>query len=351
MSSGGIVRIEHDREKPYVMVSKALTEDKRLSFALRGVLVYLLGKRNDWTTYMAEVENSGAEGREAMKAIFAEGRRYGYIRTIEHREKGRISYEHIIYESPLAEPVPEILTPDGQPSSVLKRQQKAAANAGKPSTKKPSTGSRQREAVNGTPSTETRRVISNEELKNENQEKPSRADAQGGQARGNDQQSGNAGGLTRDVAPQAAQGTPDGVAADAATLSPDHTSQTPQSPARSETEAATTEKGSAGAAAPATEHQAMMTAIREAVYPGTPRCADKIEQRLAAASKQLRSAGLGVDAPAAIVAHIRARHAWRKYLTPEHVVEHSAEWASLHTKPAATSEAAAPAVVQKGFLR
>lgn len=181
--------------------------------------------------------------------------------------------------------------------------------------------------------------------------KPSRANAQGGQAQGNDLQAQRVGGLTRDVAPQAAQGTPDGVAADAATLTPDHTSQTPQLPARSETEAATTEKGSAGAAAPATEHQAMMAAIREAVYPGTPRCADKIEQRLAAASKQLRSAGLSVDAPAAIVAHIRARHAWRKYLTPEHVVEHSAEWASLHTKPATTSEAAAPAVIQKGFLR
>lgn len=124
-------------------------------------------------------------------------------------------------------------------------------------------------------------------------------------------------------------------------------------PARNEPEATTTEKGSAGpAAAPraATEHEAMMAAIREAVYPGMPRCADRIEQRLAAASKQLRSAGLDTSAPVAIVAHIRARHAWRKYLTPEHVVEHSAEWASLHTKPAATAEAAAP-TVQKGFLR
>lgn len=167
--SSGIIRIEHDRDRPYVVVSKALSEDRRLSFALRGVLVYLLGKRDDWTTYMTEVEAAGAEGREAMKAIFAEGRKFGYIRTIEHREKGRLSYEHVIYERPLETPVPEILTPDGKPSSVLKRQQKAASAPKKTKGKTPSTGSRQREAVNGQPSTETRQVISNDQPSNDQQ--------------------------------------------------------------------------------------------------------------------------------------------------------------------------------------
>lgn len=169
--SSGIIRIEHDRDRPYVVVSKALSEDRRLSFALRGVLVYLLGKHDNWTTYMTEVEAAGAEGREAMKAIFQEGRKFGYIRTIEHREKGRLSYEHIIYERPLETPVPHILTPDGKPSSVLKRQQKAAGAPKKPKSKSPSTGSRQREAVNGSPSTETRQVISNDGSNNDDQKR------------------------------------------------------------------------------------------------------------------------------------------------------------------------------------
>ena len=147
-STGGIIRIEHDRDRPYVTLSKSLTEDRRLSFTLRGILAYLLGKRDDWTTYMGEVEASGTEGREAIKAAFAEGRRYGYIRTIEHRsEKGRLSYEHIIYERPLAEPVPDVMTPDGRPSSILRRQQKAAERCAKAVDGKPLTVNRRRKPV------------------------------------------------------------------------------------------------------------------------------------------------------------------------------------------------------------
>lgn len=189
--SSGIVRIEHDRDRPYVIISKALTEDRRLSFALRGVLTYLLGKRHDWTTYMTEVEASGAEGREAIKAIFAEGRRYGYIRTIEHRTKGKVSYEHIIYEKPLDTPIPDILTPDGQPSSILKRQQNTGHKKGKKSVqegkkkadKKPSTGSRQRQTVNGQPSTETRSLVSNEVAIIEEEEKKETGGQSGNAAR------------------------------------------------------------------------------------------------------------------------------------------------------------------------
>ncbi|AZI45365.1 hypothetical protein EHF33_20865 (plasmid) [Deinococcus psychrotolerans] len=127
----GIIRIEHDRDRPYVVVSKTLSEDTRLSFALRGVLVYLLGKPDGWTTYMTQVEKSGKEGREAIAAIFVEGRKFGYIQTTARREKGKFVYEHTIHERPLDKPVPMIVEQDGQPHTANRKRQTVS---GKPDT-------------------------------------------------------------------------------------------------------------------------------------------------------------------------------------------------------------------------
>lgn len=168
--NGGIVRVQHDKDQPYVVLSKTLTEDKRLSFALRGMLGFLLSKREDWQTHMSHIEAStDKEGREAIRAMFAEGRKFGYIKTVERRVKGRLVYEHTIYERPLKKPFPEIVTADGKPSTVTTR--KARTVDGKPSTvQTPAPAAdRQREAVNGEPSTETPPLVSNDSASNEEQ--------------------------------------------------------------------------------------------------------------------------------------------------------------------------------------
>lgn len=113
MSAGGIIRIEHDRDRPYVVVSKTLTNDKRLSFRLRGMLVYLIGKPPTWQARMSEIQAAGVESEDAVRSMFIEGRKYGYIKSIARREKGRVTFEHIIYESPITPACPDILNEDG----------------------------------------------------------------------------------------------------------------------------------------------------------------------------------------------------------------------------------------------
>lgn len=360
-STGGIIRIEHDRDRPYVTLSKSLTEDRRLSFTLRGILAYLLGKRDDWSTYMGEVEASGTEGREAIKAAFAEGRRYGYIQTIEHREKGKLSYEHIIYERPLAEPVPDVMTPDGRPSSILMRQQKAAERRAKAVDGNPLTVSRRRQTVDGQPSTETRRVISNEGVSNKKQNttpkvlQPSSAPA--------DSFAADAAGATPKVLdsktqaqpePQAGQtqGAASGEAGSTEQASPvqDQT----QVQARGRSNKPTEVQDVLPASPPADGHCVMVDALRAAVYPGVAQAAPKLEARLGGAAKQLLAAGLRPDAPAGILALIKDKHTWRRSITPETVVEHSAEWQSAQANvpaPGAVRPAGRPLGCQPGERR
>lgn len=146
----GIVRIEHDKDRPYVVVSKSLTNDKRLSFRLRGMLTYLLGKPQGWQARMNEIQDAGTESEDAVRSMFAEGRRFGYIKTIARRIKGRMSFEHVIYESPLATPCPDILNEDG---TVYVAPTKRG---------KPGSVDRTGETELGFPSLETRVLVSNE---------------------------------------------------------------------------------------------------------------------------------------------------------------------------------------------
>lgn len=146
----GIVRVEHDHNRPYTVVSKALTNDKRLSFRLRGMLIYLIGKPPQWQARMTEIESAGTEGEEAVRAMFAEGRRYGYIVTTAKREKGRVAFDHIVYESPIDPPRPDILNEDGTPYASPNKK------------KAPNLANRTGETVPGFPGSETRVLVSNE---------------------------------------------------------------------------------------------------------------------------------------------------------------------------------------------
>lgn len=153
----GIVRVEHDKDRPYTVVSKALTNDRRLSFRLRGMLTYLIGKPPFWEARMSEVESAGTEGEEAVRAMFAEGRKFGYIVTTARREKGRVTFDHVVYELPIDPPIPDILNEDGTPY--------VSPNKGK--GKSPDLAHRTRETVPGKPGPESRVLVSNESISNQ----------------------------------------------------------------------------------------------------------------------------------------------------------------------------------------
>ena len=43
-----IIRVEHDKDRPFLVVSKETVRDKEVSFEARGFLIFLLAKPDDW---------------------------------------------------------------------------------------------------------------------------------------------------------------------------------------------------------------------------------------------------------------------------------------------------------------
>jgi hypothetical protein len=43
-----IIRVNHDKNRPFVVVDKVLIQDKELSYEARGFLIYLLAKPDNW---------------------------------------------------------------------------------------------------------------------------------------------------------------------------------------------------------------------------------------------------------------------------------------------------------------
>ena len=92
----------------YVIISRHLLEDARLSYEARGLLACMLAKPNDWIFYISFFIKNGPAGRDKVHRIFKELIGYGYIVRQKHRnEKGHFSSpEYTVYESPVRENQP-----------------------------------------------------------------------------------------------------------------------------------------------------------------------------------------------------------------------------------------------------
>lgn len=103
-SSSGIIRVVHDREHPYVMVSRALAQQRGLSYEARGLMLYLLSKPKDWQARMADLQAEGAIKRTALRSILHELEAAGYLvrERVWNPETKRLTWITNIYETPPA---------------------------------------------------------------------------------------------------------------------------------------------------------------------------------------------------------------------------------------------------------
>ncbi|MGA2765231.1 MAG: helix-turn-helix domain-containing protein [Spirochaetia bacterium] len=98
-----IIRVEHNRDRPYLMVSKATLRDHSLSWASRGFLCFLLAKPDDW---QLRVDALARECKRCEKTVYRWLKPLivaGYVtRTeIKHRkEDGRFEEGclYVVYE-------------------------------------------------------------------------------------------------------------------------------------------------------------------------------------------------------------------------------------------------------------
>lgn len=105
-------------ESNFYLLDKAIIEDRRLSWAARGLLVYLLGKPDHWKVSVAHLRNETAgsskpTGRDGVYSLLDELIKAGYITRQQGRSEGGKMGElhYIVSEVPLP-PAPLPAQPD-----------------------------------------------------------------------------------------------------------------------------------------------------------------------------------------------------------------------------------------------
>lgn len=109
----GIIRAPRP-EANFYLLDKGISEDARLSWAARGLLVFLLGKPDHWEISVAHLRSETAKsskptGRDGVYALLQELISAGYVRRQQDRSEsgvlGEINY--LVSETPVPkEPLP-----------------------------------------------------------------------------------------------------------------------------------------------------------------------------------------------------------------------------------------------------
>jgi hypothetical protein len=73
-----IVRVEKNKDNPYVMMNKAGLNDPYLSFKAKGILAYLLSKPDKWQVYVSDLAKHAADGASAIRTGLRELKKQGY---------------------------------------------------------------------------------------------------------------------------------------------------------------------------------------------------------------------------------------------------------------------------------
>ncbi len=96
-----IYRSMRGKENPYLMVLRKTAEDNRLSLKARGLLMYLLAKRDDWNASIDNMAKIFKEGRAAIRTGLLELAKYKYMHRTQERVNGKFNdWIYYIYESP-----------------------------------------------------------------------------------------------------------------------------------------------------------------------------------------------------------------------------------------------------------
>jgi hypothetical protein len=98
-----------------VILDQQAVDDERLSWAARGLLLYLLARPDDWKVLVKDLQRRGDLKRDGIYKLLKELRNTGYAQYVSIRdEQGRIrGGVYYIYEQPLPHPdMPDPALPD-----------------------------------------------------------------------------------------------------------------------------------------------------------------------------------------------------------------------------------------------
>lgn len=93
--------IRVSKDSNYSCINNQLINNAGLSWAARGLLVYLLSKPDDWTVNVEHLIEESPSGRDHVYTLLKELETSGYLTRAKHRDgKGRWSWEHVLREVP-----------------------------------------------------------------------------------------------------------------------------------------------------------------------------------------------------------------------------------------------------------
>ena len=102
-------RAKHDKQNPYVMISREMLHDKSISPKAKGVLCYLLSLPNDWKIYHTHLMNALDVGKDYLDSAIDELLASGYATRSRERVKGLFQpYQYEISEFKIFIPEREI---------------------------------------------------------------------------------------------------------------------------------------------------------------------------------------------------------------------------------------------------
>lgn len=112
-------------ESFFYIVDKRLSEDSSLSWAARGLLIFLLGKPDNWSVSVEYLTTQSDLKRDGVRNLLAELIEKGYVLRHALRESGKIAgYSYTVFDSPQTPlPSPPLPSPPKHPltSNELKQ--------------------------------------------------------------------------------------------------------------------------------------------------------------------------------------------------------------------------------------
>jgi len=143
-------------EGNFYLLDKRISEDKRLSWGARGMLIFLLGKPDHWEVSVANLinETTGStkkSGRDAVYGMLKELESAGYLSRDKARAKGGEfgGVDYIVHESPLTEKPDTVKPYTDEPDTVNPTQvstEGLVSNESEVSTEKPLSSSAELDA-------------------------------------------------------------------------------------------------------------------------------------------------------------------------------------------------------------
>lgn len=101
INNNSIIRIQKDKNNPYVMLNKTFLNDENLSFKAKGILAYLLSKPDNWQVRVSDLIKHSPDGKTAIYSGLNELKQQGYLEKFPVHIDGKIHHwESIVYEIP-----------------------------------------------------------------------------------------------------------------------------------------------------------------------------------------------------------------------------------------------------------